>query len=61
MLTKEKILQTIKDLPDPFSIEDLFERIVLLQKVEAGLEQSKTGKTVSTEEAKKRLDKWLLK
>lgn len=61
MLSKEKILQTVKDLPDGFSIEDLFERIVLLQKIDAGLEQSKSGKTVSTEEAKKKLRKWLSK
>jgi predicted transcriptional regulator len=59
MLTKEKIIQTIKDLPDQFSVEDLFERIILLQKIETGLEQSKAGQTVSTDEAKKRLSKWL--
>lgn len=32
MLTKEKIIRTINKLPDEFSIEDLFERIILLQK-----------------------------
>ena len=61
MLTKEKILQTLKDLPDQFSIEDLFERIILMQKIETGVDQSKNGQTVSTEDARKRLDKWLLK
>jgi len=59
MLSKEKILQTVKDLPDGFSIEDLFEKIILLQKVELGLEQSKAGQTISTDEARKRLSKWL--
>jgi hypothetical protein len=61
MLIKEKILQTLKDLPDHFSIEDLFERIILIQKIETGIEQSNNGKTVSIEEARKKLDKWLLK
>ena len=61
MLTKEKILQTIKDLPDQFSIDELFEKVILMQKIEIGLEQSKAGQTVSSEEAKKRLNKWLLK
>lgn len=61
MLSKEKILQTVKDLPDGFSIDDLFEKIVLMQKIEIGLEQSKAGLTVTTEEAKKKLSQWLLK
>ncbi|UXE65809.1 MAG: hypothetical protein KA713_15255 [Chryseotalea sp. WA131a] len=60
-LSKEKLIETIKDLPDSFSIEDLFERIILLQKIEIGLEQSKSGQVLSTDEARKKLKKWLLK
>jgi len=37
MLTKVKLLKTIKDLPDKFSLDDLLDRIVLLQKIEIGL------------------------
>lgn len=61
MLTKEKLLQTLKDLPDKFSIEELFERIILLQKIELGMEQSEKGEVYSTIEAKEKLKKWLLK
>ena len=59
MLDKKKVLQTIKDLPDTFSIEEVIDRIVLLQKIEIGLEQSRNGQTLSTSEAKARLKKWL--
>jgi hypothetical protein len=59
MLTKVKLLQAIKELPDKFSMDDLLDRIVLLQKIEIGLEQSESGKTRSTSEAKGRLKKWL--
>jgi hypothetical protein len=59
MLTKKKLIQTLKDLPDKFSMEDVIDRIVLLQKIEIGLEQSQQGKTKSTAEAKARLKKWL--
>jgi hypothetical protein len=48
----KKVLQTIKELPDTFSIEGVIDRIVLLQKIEIGLEQSGKGATVSTSEAK---------
>ena len=59
MLTKEKVLKTINDLPDTFSADEIIERIILLQKIEKGLEQSAKGQTNSTAEAKKKLKKWL--
>ncbi len=58
-MTKEKILQTLKDLPDTFSIDELFDRIVLLNKIEMGLEQSKSGQVNTTDQAKDKLKKWL--
>lgn len=61
MLTKEKLIETIKELPDSFSVEDLFERIIFLQKIEIGLGQSKSGQVHTTEESRERLKKWLLK
>jgi hypothetical protein len=59
MITKNKLLQTIKGLPDKFSLDDLLDRIILLQKIEIGLEQSESGQTKSTKEAKEHLKKWL--
>ncbi|MBI3509169.1 MAG: hypothetical protein HY064_00795 [Bacteroidetes bacterium] len=59
MLTKTKLLLSIKDLPEKFSIEDLLDRVLFLQKVETGLEQSAKGKKVSTKQAKEKLKKWL--
>ena len=58
MLTKKKVLATLKDLPEKFSAEDLIERIILLQKIEIGLEQSKKGQVISDEELGKRIKKW---
>lgn len=59
MLTKEKLLSTIKDLPDKFSFDDLLDRIILLNKIEIGIEQSIAGQTKSTKQAKEKLKKWL--
>lgn len=61
MLTKEKLLATIRELPNEFSVDELFERIIILQKVEIGFEQSRKGEGVTTAEARKKLQKWLLK
>lgn len=59
MITKERLIQTINDLPDKFSFDDLLDRIILLQKIEIGLEQSQTGQTNTTAQAKDKLNIWL--
>jgi len=59
MIIKEKLLKSIKEMPEKFSLDDLLDRIVFLQKIEIGLDQSKTGKTHSTAKAKEKLSKWL--
>lgn len=59
MLTKTQLIKTITDLPEKFSMEDLLDRIMLLQKIEIGLEQSASGQTLTTNQAKEKLKKWL--
>lgn len=58
MIRKDKLMTSIADLPDEFSFDELLDRILLLQKIEVGLEQSKNGDTYTTEEAKAKLGKW---
>ena len=59
MLTKEKVKSTIDSLPENFTIEDVIDKLIFLEKIEQGLNDVKEGKVYSTEEVKKRLDKWL--
>jgi len=59
MLTKKKVLDSIKDMPEYFSAEDFIERILVLQKIEEGLDQSKSGKTLSVKQVETKLKKWL--
>jgi len=59
MLTKKQVLSAIKNMPDSFETTQLFDRILLINKVEEGGKQIKDGKGLSTEEAKKKLKKWL--
>ncbi len=59
MLTKQQVLDAIEQIPDTFNTTELFDRILLLKKIEEGREQVKAGKTYSTEEAKQKLGKWL--
>jgi predicted transcriptional regulator len=58
MLTREKVINSIKDLPDSFTIDELIDRLILIEKVEQGLEQSAEGKVIPHEEVKKIIEKW---
>ncbi len=58
MLTKEKIIDGIKRLPEPFTIDDVLDQIILVSKIEKGLEQSENGLIVSDEKADERIAKW---
>lgn len=57
MLSKIKVIETVNSLPEWFSIEEMIDRLVLLQKIEIGIEQSKKGEAISNDDAKKRLSK----
>lgn len=62
MLTKEKLLESIKAMPEEKfeDIDVLFERIVLLEKIEEGEHDIIEGRVFSNEEAKEKLAKWLI-
>ena len=59
MITKKTLMRTLENLPDEFSLDDLLDRIILLQKIDIGMEQSQAGQTRTTEQAKVKLKKWL--
>ena len=43
MLNREKIIETLKKMPDQVSLDEVLDRIILLDKIETGLEQSEKG------------------
>jgi len=59
MLTKEKVLETVQALPEEFSLDELVEHLIVLEKIDQGLKQVAEGKTKTTEEAKDAMQKWL--
>ncbi len=58
MLTKERLNKTIKRLPDSFTIDELIDQLIFIEKVEEGYKQSEDGKVVSNEDVKLMIDKW---
>ena len=54
-VTKKALLKSVREMPDQVSVEELIDRVLLLSKIERGLEQSAKGEVLSTADARKRL------
>lgn len=63
MITKVKLLKMIKDMPeDKFEdIDVLLDRIILLEKIENGLNDIKEGNVISEEEMETVIESWFKK
>ncbi|MEB2781049.1 hypothetical protein U3A58_11655 [Algoriphagus sp. C2-6-M1] len=58
MLTKTLIKKQLEKLPEEFSLDDLIEHLILVQKLESGLKDSEEGKVISEEELDQEVNKW---
>ena len=57
-MNREKTIETVKEFPQEFELEDLMERLVFIEKIEKGLEQADKGKVTSHEKIKELRKKW---
>jgi hypothetical protein len=58
MITKTKLKEQIDSFPEQFSIDDLIERLILVEKIEKGKIQSEDGEVLSESDFDKEIDKW---
>lgn len=58
MLTKTKVKEQIEHLPEHFSIDDLVERLILIEKIDRGNRQSQKGEVISEDQLSQEIDKW---
>ena len=58
MLTKTNLIQQIDKFPEEFSIDELVERLIFIEKVERGNKQSLEGKVVSESDLDVEIEKW---
>jgi predicted transcriptional regulator len=58
---KQRAIKLIEKLPDDVSTETIMTELLLVKTIDERLEAVERGETVSHEEARKRLAKWLEK
>ena len=55
---KSTIIQTLNELPSKFNLDDFLEKLIVIEKIDEGMEEAKTGKTISHDKVKKMVAKW---
>ncbi|MBI5915393.1 MAG: hypothetical protein HY842_08450 [Bacteroidetes bacterium] len=58
MLTKNLVYTSLQDLPEEFELDDLVDRLIFMQKIKIGMEQTGEGKVKTHEEVKQMVTKW---
>ena len=59
MITKSQIINSFDNLPENVTIDQVINHLLVLEKVQKGLNDSAEGNTNTKEEAKQKLNKWL--
>ena len=58
MLTKSRLKEQIEKFPEQFSIDELVESLILIEKIENGNHQSEKGKVITEAELNNEIEKW---
>ncbi len=58
VITKERMLEAIRSLPDDATVDDAIERLHIIDLVERRIAAADAGETVPHEEARRRLARW---
>jgi len=58
MITKTKLKEQIESFPEQFSIDELIERLILVEKIENGIKQSENDEVLDESEFNEEVKKW---
>ena len=59
MITKDKVIELVEHMPDTFSVDELVERVLILEKIEKAQKEITNGEGIDWEDFKKEMDQWL--
>jgi predicted transcriptional regulator len=57
-MKRDKAIETVKELPQEFDLDELIEKLIFVEKVDKGLSQLDEGKTIPHEKVKEIVKKW---
>jgi len=57
-MQKSTIIQTLNELPNKFNLDDFLERLIVIEKIDQGMEEAKAGKRGGHGRVGKMVAKW---
>ena len=58
MVTRDKVIEILRHMPETFSVDDLIERIIILENIEKAQKEIEKGECMDWEDFKNEMDKW---
>jgi len=58
MITKTKLKETLDKFPEEFTLDELIDEAILIDKIELGNKQSERGETIAEDDLDKEMKKW---
>jgi hypothetical protein len=58
MITKKRLKEQIDQLPEEFSLDELVDRLIVIEKIEKDISQSEKGETISHGKMEEEIQKW---
>jgi len=58
MITKKQLVLTLEQFPDEFTLEELIDKVILLDKIERGNQQSEKNEVLNEAELENEMQKW---
>lgn len=59
MITKTQLINSLNNLPENLSVDQVIDHIIFVEKVQQGLKDVAQGRVNTKEEARDKLKKWL--
>ncbi len=59
MLSRVNVIKTISRFPENFSIDELVDKMILLEKIEKGIRDADNGNVITEQELDKKISEWL--
>ena len=59
MITKTQIKNSLENLPENVTVDQVIDQLLFIEKIQKGLDDSKNGRINSKEEAIEKLSKWI--
>ncbi|HEC43489.1 hypothetical protein LCGC14_2625290 [marine sediment metagenome] len=59
MITKTQLINSLNNLPENLTVDQVIDHIIFVEKVQSGLDDVANGKVSTKDEARDKLKKWL--